>query len=76
MRTSAFFGTKDFGYSEIYDIFSQIIEGGFNQCGHFANKRRGVNFSQFYVDIVYERPLLVFNLKLSDQDYKNYLPQV
>jgi len=32
-------------------------QGGLKQCGHFADKREGVNFSRFCADVFYRRPL-------------------
>jgi len=33
-------------------------KGELSQCGHFADKGGGVNFSRFCADIVYGRPLI------------------
>jgi len=43
MRTSAFFGAKDFGFFEIYGV-SARTGGRLNQCGHFVNKNGGGQF--------------------------------
>jgi len=33
-------------------------QGGLSQCGHFADKGvKGVNFSRFFADVFYGRPL-------------------
>jgi len=32
-------------------------QGGLSQCGHFVDKRKGVNFLRFCADVFYGRPL-------------------
>jgi len=38
-------------------------EVGLSQCGHFADKEGGVDFSQFCADVFYGRPLRTVNEK-------------
>jgi len=46
MRTSAFVGAKNFGFSKF--IVCQLGQEGLGQCEPFADKRReGVNFRDF-----------------------------
>jgi len=58
MRTSSLFCAKNFGFFKIYCVSARIRgEKGLNQCGHFSDKREGVNFSRFCADVFYGRPL-------------------
>jgi len=49
------FGTKNFGFFEIYDVFPRTR--GLRQCGHFADKEGGDQFSDFFAGVLYRRPL-------------------
>jgi len=62
MRTSALFGAKNLRFFVIYDVFGRIRkkDGLRSQCGHFSDKRKGVNFSRFCADVFYGRFLTVF----------------
>jgi len=40
MRTSALFGSKSFGFFEIYGVSERIRGRELRQCGHFSDKRR------------------------------------
>jgi len=58
MLTFALFGAKNFGFFEIYIVSARTRgEGDLSQCGHFAKKGGGVNFSRFCADVLYGRPL-------------------
>jgi len=63
MRTSAFFGAKNFGCFEIYGVSARTMEEAIFQCGHWAStdifrtRKEGVNFSRFCVDVFYGRLL-------------------
>jgi len=58
MQTSALFGAKSFKFFEIYGVSAQPRERAVKQCRHFADKGKGVNFSRFFADVVYGRPLV------------------
>jgi len=45
MQTSALFGAKNFGFFEIYGVFTWTR--GLSQDGHFADKREGSVFRDF-----------------------------
>jgi len=55
MRKSAIFGTKIIGFFEIYGVSARTR--GLSQCGHIADKGRGVSFSRFYADVFHGRSL-------------------
>jgi len=40
--------------------------GGSSQCGHFADKRRG-QFSRFFADVLYGRPLTVNTIRIHNK---------
>jgi len=52
---SHFLVQKNPGIFEIYDV-SARTRGELSQCEHFSDKER-VNFSRFYADVFYGRPL-------------------
>jgi len=55
IRTSALFGTKNFGFFEIYGV-SAWTRRRRVECGHFSEKE--VNFSRFCTDVLYGRSLI------------------
>jgi len=58
MRTSALFGAKNIGFFKIYGVSARTRGGGFNQCGHFADKGGG-QFFEIFADVFYGRPLII-----------------
>jgi len=52
MRTSAFFGIKNFGFFKIYVVYARTRGRGLSQCGHFSDKAKGVNFSRFCAAVI------------------------
>jgi len=46
MRTSALFGVKNIGFLKFVVCLHGQGERGLSQCGHFADKGKGVNFSR------------------------------
>jgi len=67
MRTFVLFGGKNFKFFEIYGVPAQTRGRGMglSQCGHFAIKEKGVNFSRFYADIIGGLKALVNMEKIS-----------
>jgi len=54
------FWCKKYGFFENNSVFAlrtDKVGVRMSQCGHFADKRVWVNFSQFCADIFYGRPL-------------------
>jgi len=50
MWTSALFGTKNFGFFEIYGVSPRTGRGGgLSQFGHFADKRGGESIFRDFV---------------------------
>jgi len=55
MRTSALFGAKNFGFFEIYGVSARAR--GVEPVRTFFGHGEGVNFSRFYADVFYGRPV-------------------
>jgi len=45
---------------EVADVRTSEGEG-LSQLGHFSDKGKGVNFSQFCADVFFERPRITLN---------------
>jgi len=61
MRTSAFFGEKNFGFFKIYGVSSRTRgEGGWDSADIFRTRGEGSQFFAILCGHLYKRPLSIF----------------
>jgi len=55
-----FWRKKHLVFRNLWSVPTDKKGGGLDQYGHFADKEGGINFSRFFADVFYGRPLMFF----------------